>query len=331
MPRVRATAASAAASAAHVCAGARALCGARRPPRVSSSSAAREKMNTRRERCVRNRVDTVLLRIIYKTRVVRECVSRDLGRRYYFYELWFRCGSYSLVRGSTSSRQLSRSRDFPSRSLLGRRLAVVPAAEIGNGRHVKARQTETRQRKSAATARLFRPRRRLLALLPLKLLVLLRRFLRVLIPHVIRLIRRRFVLDAGVARSIGTTWRSADPPTAPSPRAPRAPPPRAAAAAAAARTSSRTKTRAREARDSSRAPETTRSESMISMSSQHDDHHLAMRASRSRARIVSTLGAASRRTVVDNVFVDVSMREARFGSDASAKGVPEAIADQARQ
>jgi hypothetical protein len=33
------------------------------------------------------------------------------------------------------------------------------------------------------------------------------------------------------------------------------------------------------------------------------------------------------RTVVDNVFVDVSMREARFGSDVSAKGVPEAIAE----
>ena len=84
--------------------------------RAFRARAPREKMNTRRERCVRNRVDTVLLRIIYKTRVVRECVSRDLGRRYYFYELWFRRGSYSLVRGSTSSRQLSRSRDFPSRS-----------------------------------------------------------------------------------------------------------------------------------------------------------------------------------------------------------------------
>ena len=31
------------------------------------------------------RVDTLFLRIIYKTRVVRECVSRDLGRRYYSY------------------------------------------------------------------------------------------------------------------------------------------------------------------------------------------------------------------------------------------------------
>tara|TARA_B100001540_G_scaffold73824_1_gene66716 strand:+ start:8734 stop:9117 length:384 start_codon:yes stop_codon:yes gene_type:complete len=42
-------------------------------------------------------------------------------------------------------------------------------------------------------------------------------------------------------------------------------------------------------------------------------------------RLAARRGVA--RTVVESVFVDVSMREARVGSDASAKGVPEAIAE----
>ena len=161
------------------------------------SSALRK--NTRASRAMRpgKRVDTLFLRIIYKTRVVRECVSRDLGRRYYSTcpRLWIRWRQIVLSAVDVFASTLAFARlpvPLTPRPAPRRR----PRRRNREWPACQSSQTETRQRKSPPPP--FRPRRRLLALLPLEL-VLLRRFLRVLIPHVIRLIRRRFVLEADVA------------------------------------------------------------------------------------------------------------------------------------